>query len=94
MIYYLIYGDRNAYTEEFDDYVIFDENMCEQLDIDAEFSVLQNLQAKETMDNLNIHSHRIAVDRNKDRGNYGKALLELCINHAVCISNELVGSDM
>ncbi len=89
--YHLICGDMNAHTQEFDDYVIFDEHMCEQLDIDSE--IIVRLQVKETMDILNIHSQRISVDKYKDRGNYGKALLELCKNHGVCIYNGLIGAD-
>ncbi len=59
--YHLICGDMNAHTEELDDIVIFDENMCEQLDIDAEIFV--KLQVKETMDNLNIPSHRKYINK-------------------------------
>ncbi len=59
--YHLTFGDMNAHNEEFDDIVIFDENMCEQLDIDVE--IIVKLQVKETMDNLNIPSHRKSVDK-------------------------------
>ncbi len=66
--------------------------MCEQLDIDAE--IIVRLQVKETMDIFNIHSQRKSVDKCKDRDNYGRALLELCKYHGVCIYNGWVGSDM
>ncbi len=77
--YHLICEDMNAHTEECDDCILFDENMYEQLDIDGEFFIRSHV--KETMDNLNIPSHRKCVDNCKDRGNYGKALLELCRDH-------------
>ncbi len=83
--YHLICGDMNAHTQEFDDYAIFDEHMCEQLSVDAD--IIVRLQVKETMDILNIHNQRTSVDKCKDRGNYGKALIELCKNHGVCIYN-------
>ncbi len=47
--YHLICGHMNAHTKEFNDYVIFDENMCEQLEIDAKVCVM--LQIKESTDN-------------------------------------------
>ncbi len=66
-------------------------DLCCQLDIDAE--IIVRLQVKETMDILNIHSQRKYVDKCKDRGNYWKALLELCKNHGVCIYIGRVGPD-
>ncbi len=75
--YYLICGDMNAHTKEFDDYA---EHICKQLNINAE--IIVRLQVKDTMYILNIciHSQRKFVDKCKDIGKYGKALLELCKN--------------
>ncbi len=54
----ILFG-MNVHTDEFDDIVIFDENMCAQLDIAAE--IILKLQGKETFDNLNILIHRKSI---------------------------------
>ena len=89
--YYLLVGDLNAHTSTETDLVTFDENIIRTLDLDSD--LLDRLEIVQSMVALDIPIERSSVDQLVDRGNYGRALLNVCKDHLLCIFNGRAGND-
>ena len=89
--YHLLAGDLNAHTKTESDLVVFDKHIIEMLDLDDDSRA--RLEITETMAILGLPLERYSVDVADDVGNYGKALLELCKNHLLCIYNGRASED-
>ena len=89
--YHLVVGDLNAHTGLESDLVKFDETIFRLLDIDEDTRA--RLDIIQTMDILGLPIERSSVDHTIDRSNYGKAVLDICKNHLLCIFNGRAGTD-
>ena len=88
---HMLAGDLNAHTRSDSDLVTFDKQILEMLDLDDD--IRARLDIIETMDILGLPIMRSSMDVSDDSSNYGKALLELCKNHMLCIFNGRAGED-
>ena len=89
--YHLLAGDLNAHTKTNSDLIFFDKHIIEMLELDEDTRL--RLEITETMAILDLPIDRYSVDVTEDSTNYGKALLELCKNHLLCIFNGRAGED-
>ena len=89
--FHMLVGDLNAHTGTNTDLVTFDKHIIEMLDLDDDSRA--RLDIVETMTILDLPIARSSVDVSDDNGNYGRALLELCKNHMLCIFNGRAGED-
>ena len=69
--------------------VTFENEIIELLDLDEDTRA--RLDIIKNMDLLGLPTERYSRDLNEDA--YGKALLELCKNHMICIFNGRTGAD-
>ncbi len=89
--YHLISGDLNAHTGVRPDIVTFDATLCDCLGIDEDTK--SRLEITQTMETLGLPVSRASTDQQRDNGNYGEGLLQMCINNMLCIFNGRTGSD-
>ena len=87
--FHLLSGDFNAHTKKSSDLVTFENEIIELLDLDEDTRT--RLDIIKNMDLLGLPTERYSRDLNEDA--YGKALLELCKNHMLCIFNGRTGAD-
>ena len=86
---HLLTGDLNARTKNGSDLVTFDREIIELLDLDED--TCMRLDIMKNFDLLGLPIERYSSDLTED--NYGRALLELCKNHMLCIFNGRTGAD-